>query len=210
MNNFKKLFFIGCIGLSVHCAFAENTVTEQFENDIPTEFERNLDNLSNSWYIKHTAQHKECKSNGENPVFSSKVYAERLAQLPTVIPMPYNERVRELIDFYANRRRNQVERMLGLSRYYFPIFEQKLSAAGMPLELRYLPVIESALNPEATSRVGAAGLWQFMPATGRIYDLEVTSLVDERRDPLKSSLAGVTFLKDLYRMYGDWHLAIAA
>lgn len=211
MNYFKKLFIIAGIGLSVPCAFAENAIeSEQHENNIPTEFERNLDNLSSSWYIKSTVQHKECKSNSENPSFSAQVYADRLAKLPTVIPMPYNERVRELIDFYANRRRTQVERMLGLSRYYFPIFEQKLSAAGMPLELRYLPVIESALNPSATSRVGAAGLWQFMPATGRIYDLEISSLVDERRDPIKSSLAGATFLNDLYRMYGDWHLAIAA
>lgn len=100
--------------------------------------------------------------------------------------------------------------MLGLSEYYFPIFEEILDREGLPLELKYLPVIESALNPRAFSRAGACGLWQFMHGTGKMYRLEINSFVDERRDPVKSTEAAVSFLKDLYSVYKDWVLVIAA
>ena len=137
-------------------------------------------------------------------------YIKRLSALPNVIEMPYNQVVESYILMYARKRRNQVSYMLGLSKYYFPMFEEELEAAGMPIELKYLPVIESALNPQAFSRVGAAGLWQFMPGTGKLYGLENNSLVDERRDPVKATKAAVRYLNDLYTIYQDWLLVIAA
>lgn len=130
--------------------------------------------------------------------------------MPNVMEMPYNDIVQKFIDRYTGRLRRSVSYMLGASNFYMPIFEEALEAYGLPLELKYLPVIESALNPKATSHVGAAGLWQFMVATGKQYGLEINSLVDERRDPIKSSYAAARFLKDLYKIYGDWSLVIAA
>lgn len=138
------------------------------------------------------------------------VFVERLQAMLSPIPMPFNKQVRSFIDLYVVRRRNLVRRMLSLSKYYFPLFEQTLEAHGMPQELKYMAVIESALNPNALSRVGAAGLWQFMYYTGKRYGLDVTSYVDERRDPAKATEAAALFLHDLYVTYADWHLAIAA
>ncbi|MDR0874547.1 MAG: transglycosylase SLT domain-containing protein [Prevotellaceae bacterium] len=138
-------------------------------------------------------------------------YRERLAKLPTVIGMPYNDIVRRYIDVYTSTaRRDKMEKILGLASRYFPMFEEELEKAGMPLELKYLPVIESALSYRAYSRAGASGLWQFMVGTGKAYGMTVNTLVDERRDPIKSTQAGVKYLKDLYNIYDDWHLAIAA
>ena len=131
----------------------------------------------------------DCQSTGENPYFSDDVIAERLRRMPTTIEMPYNQVVRQFIDRYTNRMRRSVSVMLGSSNFYMPIFEQALEAYNVPLELKYLPVIESALNPKAVSRVGATGLWQFMLATGKQYGLRVNSLVDDRRDPIRSSYA---------------------
>ncbi len=114
------------------------------------------------------------------------------------------------IDMYAGRLRNQVSFMLSACNFYMPIFEEALDAYGLPLELRYLPIIESALNPSAVSRAGASGLWQFMIGTGKIYGLESNSLVDERRDPIKATWAAARYLKEMYDIYGDWNLVIAA
>jgi membrane-bound lytic murein transglycosylase D len=138
------------------------------------------------------------------------LYIERLTQIPAVIEMPYNETVRKFIDSYTGPLRSQISFMLGASNFYTPIFEEALDAYQLPLELKYLPVIESALNPSISSRAGACGLWQFMPATGRGYGLEINSLVDDRRDPIKSTWAAVRYLNYLYKRYTDWNLAIAA
>jgi membrane-bound lytic murein transglycosylase D len=108
------------------------------------------------------------------------------------------------------RKRGLTERVMGLAQIYFPMFEEHLDRFNMPLELKYLAIVESALNPVAKSRVGATGLWQFMYGTGKAYNLKVTSLVDDRRDPLKSTIAACEHMNDLYRMYGDWLLVLAA
>lgn len=133
-----------------------------------------------------------------------------LYELKSPIPLDYNEYVQSYINMYVNKRRGQVSRMLGLQEIYFPIFEEECDRQGVPMELKYLPIVESALNPHARSRVGATGLWQFMLATGKLYGLKVDSYKDERQDPYKSSEAAVRYLRNMYKTYGDWLLVIAA
>ena len=152
----------------------------------------------------------DCNYNGENPVYDKETYIERLQRLPNIIEMPYNNVVRNIIDRYSGRMRNSVSYWLGASNFYMPIFEEALEAYQLPLELKYLPVIESGLNPNAVSKAGATGLWQFILTTGKQYGLTVNSLVDERRDPVKASNAAAHYLKDLYGIFNDWNLVIAA
>ncbi len=144
------------------------------------------------------------------PWCSSDLIAQRLKKITTPIDLAYNEDVQAFINLYVLQRREQVERMLGLSYIYFPIFDEVLDRENVPMEIRYLPIVESALNPHARSRCGATGLWQFMLGTGNMYNLDVTSYVDERRDPFKSTEAAVKYLKNMYKTYGDWLLVVAA
>lgn len=170
-----------------------------------------IDSLLNMYNSKmYLSEDPECDYKNENCTYPKEVYIDRLKRLPNVIEMPYNDEVREMIDKYTGRLRRSVSYMLGASNFYMPLFEKVLETYNLPLELKYLPIIESALNPNAVSRVGAAGLWQFMVQTGKQYGLKVNSLVDERRDPVKSSYAAARFLSDLYKIYGDWSLVIAA
>ncbi len=172
---------------------------------------REIDSLLHEWNVrKFLSNDDSCHSTGENPTFPAEVYIQRLSRLPNVIEMPYNEVVARYIDQYSGRLRRSVSIMLGASNFYTPLFEDALESYQLPLELKYLPVIESALNPGATSRAGAAGLWQFMITTGKQYGLEVTSLIDDRRDPIKASYAAARYLRDLYEIFHDWTLVIAS
>jgi membrane-bound lytic murein transglycosylase D len=175
----------------------------------PESMTTSLADLLHDWQIDFSASENECNS-GQNVVCPDTVYRNRLYCLPSEMELSFNRVVRSYIEMYAVRRREQVAFMLTLGDYYFPLFEEMLDRYDIPLELKYLPVIESALKPVAVSRMGATGLWQFMLKTGQGYGLEVNSLVDERRDPYKSTEAAVRYLKDLYSIYGDWNLVIAA
>lgn len=152
----------------------------------------------------------ECSSDTLISDLPDSVYKARLQALPFIIEVPYNEVVRRYIQRYIKHSPRQLASLQRKAEYYFPLFEDILGKHNLPYELCYLAVVESALNPQAHSHMGAAGLWQFMPSTGKIYGLEVNSLVDERMDPLRSTEAACRFLKSLYGIFNDWNLAIAA
>ena len=192
----------------------ELVVTDQTGNEEIIEFPEamtyDLDSLLNLYMSKTYLDDNDCNMRDENPIYTKEEYIERLSRIPTVMEMAYNDVVQKFIDRYSGRLRRSISYMLGASNFYMPIFEEALEMYQLPLELKYLPIIESALNPTAVSRVGASGLWQFMIGTGKQYGLQVNSLVDERRDPVKSSYAAARYLKDLYKIFGDWNLVIAA
>jgi membrane-bound lytic murein transglycosylase D len=177
-------------------------------------FDENLDSLLNLFYVGQAlANDPDFWNNSTDsmvPEFSDSVYIARLKKIPTVVDLTYNSVVRRYIEVYTKQKRPNVGIMLGLSQYYFPLFDEVFDYYDIPNEMKYMSIIESALNPRAYSRTRAVGLWQFMFGTGRMYGLTINSLIDERRDPIKSTHAAARFCKDLYRMYNDWILVIAA
>ena len=192
-------------------------VTDTLATDsLHKEYLENLDKMLNLWYVQQSVDTVEVMdqldldSVGIRADYPDSVYIERLSGMNTLINLPFNSVVRNYITTYTQRKRAQVEVMLGLADYYFPLFEEILDLYQLPLELKILPVIESALNPRAVSRVGATGLWQFMYSTGKRYNLQIDSYVDQRRDPLAATHAAARYLRDLYGLYGDWTLVIAA
>ena len=216
----KLLFLLIGLGTLLQTLQAEEIKPEKqdsiktLENEIgliPESLDANVDSLLHSWHVEYfTKQEDFCHDDDANIFFPDSVYADRLNRLPSVISLPYNHIVRDCIDLYAERKRDLVRYMLGMADFYFPIIEEVLDRHGLPLELKYLAVVESALNPVALSRVGASGLWQFMLPTGKSYGLEINSLIDERRDPKRATEAACSYFKDMYAIYGDWNLVMAA
>lgn len=179
--------------------------------EMPSGMMIEMDSLLEEWNNKnYLVVEGDCDKNTVDPEFTKEEFIHRLSRLPNVIEMPYNEVVLKMIKQYTGRLRHSTSIILGASNFYMPIFEEALEAYQLPLELKYLPVIESAMKPTATSRAGAVGLWQFMITTGKNYGLTVNSLIDERRDPVKSSYAAAHYLKDLYAIFGNWTLVIAS
>jgi membrane-bound lytic murein transglycosylase D len=169
--------------------------------------------FENSKFLKAgTIEYSDTINTGEIPYFPDSVYNERITEMSLQSPFEYvyNADVRRFIDLYAFKKRGLTARILGLSQIYFPLFEEQLDKYNMPLELKYLAVIESALNPIANSRAGAKGLWQFMYGTGKVYGLRISSYTDDRFDPVKSTIAACQHLNDLYDIYGNWSLVLAA
>lgn len=172
----------------------------------------NLDSLVSSWYVKIAMPLIQDEFQGDTSVlqYPDSVYASRLGKINSIISLPYNNIIRNHIHVYTVRQRDKFSAVLGLKDYYFPMIEDIFDSYGLPAELKYMAVIESALNPNAVSRMGATGLWQFMYSTGRMYGLTINSVVDDRRDPRKATHAAARYMRDLYKIYNDWILVIAA
>lgn len=214
MLRFKKIIILFVVLSTCFSVFAQNNEKEEEYLN----FERNYNELLQSYYIKSNEKllNERFPSSAFMPTSTTgsstpdEVYRQRLNSIPSAVKLVYNGQVRNHIVYYLDRMNRSVGLMLGLSKYYFPIFEDILDSYGVPSELKYLVVIESAFRPKAVSKAGATGLWQFMYATGRTYDLRVNSIVDDRCDPIKSTIAAAKFLKNLYGIYGDWSLVLAA
>ena len=218
---FLLLFITGMIITFSQSAAQEIDIDIEMDADVflsdsiaeiwPESFDADLQKILESWHTSFfSTTEAHCMDGDVNPVFSDTIYRKRMNRMMTEIPMVYNEAVRQRIDRYAVRSRNSLRYLMGMSDYYFPMFEQILDAHNLPLELKYLAIVESALRPDALSRAGASGLWQFMLPTGKTMGLEINSLIDERLDPVKATEAACRYLKYLYDMYDDWFLALAA
>jgi membrane-bound lytic murein transglycosylase D len=191
----------------------ETSDTLGFDENLDDVFEPIIDSMENSWFVQNVfvpdSMEVDFKKSAGNMLPDS-IYISRLQDIKQEVELSFNETVKNFIELYTVRKREQMEIMLGLSEHYFPVFEESLDKYNLPFELKYLTIIESALNPQARSRVGATGLWQFMLGTAKILNLEVTTFIDERKDPIKSTDAAARYLKQLYEIYHDWFLVIAA
>ena len=214
-----SFFFSSFFAFSQKSTYVPDTTQSAFEFIKDDFIAASLDSLANLTYFEgyECATDQELKSIfgfdiGYVPVYADSVYYTRLKRLnaATPIDLTYNQYVRDYIEMYAMKKRGLMQRVMGLAQIYFPLFEEHLDRFDMPLELKYLAIVESALNPVAKSSAGATGLWQFMYGTGKAYNLNVSSLVDDRRDPIKSTIAACQHMKDLYKIYDDWLLVLAA
>lgn len=187
-----------------------DTIIIRSDNSSIEKMSRDLDSLAASWYVKFSIRDVEVSNDTMGIEYPDSVYMERLRRINSIIKLPYNSIIRNHIHVYTVKKRDKFSAILGLMDYYFPMIEDIFDSYGLPAELKYMAVIESALNPNAVSRVGATGLWQFMYSTGRMYGLNINSVVDERRDPVKATHAAARYLKDMYNIYKDWGLVIAA
>ncbi|MBM3419560.1 MAG: LysM peptidoglycan-binding domain-containing protein [Bacteroidetes bacterium] len=209
MNIQRRILLITA---SVLTSFSVIQAQELPEEDM-RRISRDLDSLVNTWYVRLTLQqHGDSMTDTQQhiPEFPDSVYLDRLGRINSIITLPYNNIIRNHIHVYTSRQYDKFRIILGLQDFYFPMIEDIFGSYGLPSELKYMAVIESALNPNAVSRVGATGLWQFMYSTGRMYGLTINSVLDERRDPVKSTHAAARYLTDLYKIYNDWILVIAA
>ncbi len=184
---------------------------DSLQFDMPESSQYDIDSLLALWHASHYLQYDmDCIEGSVNPSVSDSVIAERLSSLPTIVEMPLNSVVRNSIDSYTGKSRKIISYALGMLPLYEETFVNALIKYDVPVELKYLPIVESALKPKAYSRAGAAGMWQFIYSTGRKYGLSVNSLIDDRYDVIKETDAAAHHLRDLYDLFGDWSLAISA
>jgi membrane-bound lytic murein transglycosylase D len=196
--------------VSLWGSVTNDTIILRTDDDVER-ISRDLDSLVNSWYVRLALRTvPEPVTDSVIAEFPDDVYKERLRRINSIISLPYNNIIRNHIHVYTDRKRESLSAILGLSDYYFPMIEDIFDSYKLPAELKYMAVIESALNPNAVSRVGATGMWQFLYSTGRMYGLTINSVVDERRDPVKATHAAARYLRDMYNIYHDWVLVIAA
>jgi membrane-bound lytic murein transglycosylase D len=202
-------FFLAVLNLNAYSV--SDTIVIQ-NDDSAERISRDLDSLVSSWYVKMTIKENHYNLSEDTVIsqYPDSVYESRLSKINSIIKLPLNNIIRNHIHVYTIKQREKFQAVLGLKDYYFPIIEDILDSYGLPAELKYMAVIESALNVNAVSRAGATGLWQFMYSTGRMYGLTINSIVDERRDPVKATHAAARYIKDLYNIYNDWILVIAA
>ncbi len=212
MLNKIKILLYSFILLVSHTLLAQPVYTSTYNEQAIANIDSNTIKLRNKLYPQIPSGDLNIYGFEEEdvPVYADSVYQYRLSLLETEVPLDYNQYVKGYIDLYAIRKRALVAKILAYSAYYFPIVEDIFNRENIPLEFKYLAVIESALNQNAVSPVGATGMWQFMTPTGRMYGLKTTASLDERRDLIKSTEAAVKYFKNSYRIYGDWLLVIAS